>query len=125
MEFQVFYPYMVTSCLSTGVIISAAINAPGSWHNSCIACPIFEQLRTLIPDELYLVADTAFPCGTTSIAGKIHAPLKSGKKVTGDARAKQHLLVENRQLLSYRQTAEWGMQTLQGSFGHLQVPLHI
>jgi len=29
------------------------------------------------------------------------------------------------QLLSYRQTAEWGMRTMQGSFGRLRVPLPI
>ena len=31
----------------------------------------------------------------------------------------------NRQLLSYRQTAEWGMRMLQGSFGRLCIPLPI
>lgn len=31
----------------------------------------------------------------------------------------------DRQLLSYRQTAEWGNRTIQGSFGRLRVPLPI
>lgn len=31
----------------------------------------------------------------------------------------------NRELLSYRQTAEWGMRGLQGGFGRLRVPLEI
>lgn len=31
----------------------------------------------------------------------------------------------NRELLSYRQTAEWGMRIMQGSFGRLHVPLPI
>lgn len=31
----------------------------------------------------------------------------------------------NRELLSYRQTAEWGMRAIQGSFGRLRVPLNI
>jgi len=35
------------------------------------------------------------------------------------------MLTVNRQLLSYRQTAEWGMHTMQGSFGRLRVPLNI
>lgn len=35
------------------------------------------------------------------------------------------LLEENAQLLSYRQTAEWGMRIIQGSFGRLRVPLPI
>jgi hypothetical protein len=34
-------------------------------------------------------------------------------------------LAFDRELLSYRQTAEWGMRALQGSFGRLQLPLAI
>jgi len=37
----------------------------------------------------------------------------------------KRLLQEDRQLLSYRQTAEWGMRTIQGTFGHLRIPLQI
>ena len=108
-----------------GVILSAAVNAPGSWHDSRVARGIFEQLRTLIPNNFSLVADTAFPRGTTAIEGKIRAPLKAGDKVTSNPMAQQHLMAKNQQLLSYRQTAEWGMRTMQGSFGRLRVPLRI
>ena len=31
----------------------------------------------------------------------------------------------DRELLSYRQTAEWGNRALQGSFGRLRIPLEI
>lgn len=31
----------------------------------------------------------------------------------------------NREILSYRQTAEWGMRSLQGLFGRLRVPLEV
>lgn len=31
----------------------------------------------------------------------------------------------NNQLLSYRQTAEWGMRGIQGTFGRLRIPLRI
>jgi hypothetical protein len=34
-------------------------------------------------------------------------------------------LAFDRDLLSYRQTAEWGMRGLQGSFGRLRIPLEI
>ncbi|KAI6009629.1 hypothetical protein F5J12DRAFT_905105 [Pisolithus orientalis] len=44
--------------------------------------------------------------GTADIVGWICTPLKE-------------------ELLSYQQTAEWGMQAIQGSFGRLQVPLNI
>lgn len=71
------------------------------------------------------MADTGFPRGTASIAGIIRAPLKGGKFVPQDPLARDALLRFNRQLLSYCQTAEWGMQTIQGSFGRLHVPLPI
>lgn len=71
------------------------------------------------------MANTGFPRGTASIAGKIRAPLKGGEFVPQDPLARDALLRFNRQLLSYRQTAEWGMRTIQGSFGRLRVPLPI
>lgn len=108
-----------------GVIISAVLNAPGSWHDSHVAQPIFEQLRSHVPDGYYLVADTAFPRGAHSILGKIKAPLKAGQHIPADPIEQQEALQLNRQLLSYRQTAEWGMRTLQGSFGRLRVPLPV
>lgn len=37
----------------------------------------------------------------------------------------RHILELSRLILSYRQTAEWGMQELQGSFGRLRIPLGI
>jgi hypothetical protein len=79
----------------------------------------------LIPQGYYLVADTAFPRGTRSISGKIRAPLKSGDRVPADVEEREQSMRYNRQLLSYRQTAEWGMRTMQGSFGRLRVPLKI
>jgi len=101
------------------------LNAPGSWHDSHVARPLYEQLRTRVPDNYYLVADSAFPRGTTLIKGKIQAPIKGGAVVPSDPRELKKLLDFNRQLLSYRQTAEWGMRTMQGSFGRLRVPLDI
>ncbi|KAF6744650.1 hypothetical protein DFP72DRAFT_822923 [Ephemerocybe angulata] len=35
------------------------------------------------------------------------------------------MLAYNRELLSYRQTAEWGNRALQGAFGRLRVPLEV
>ena len=103
----------------------AVVNAPGSWHDAHVSQPIFTDLRKKIPDGFYLVSDTAFPRGDASISGKIKAPLKSGQRIPTNAVAQQHTLLVNRQLLSYRQTAEWGMRMIQGSFGRLRVPLKI
>ncbi|KIK34262.1 hypothetical protein CY34DRAFT_26895 [Suillus luteus UH-Slu-Lm8-n1] len=52
-------------------------------------------------------------------------PLKSGAVLLGDVHEQAELLIFNRQLLSYRQTAEWGMRMMQGSFGRLRVPLDV
>ncbi|KAL0570561.1 hypothetical protein V5O48_011398 [Marasmius crinis-equi] len=108
-----------------GTIIDAVLNAPGSWHDSNVARPIFERLHTRVPNGYFLVADTAFPRGSSSIAGKIRAPLKSGGRLTDTQAERDMALRFNRQLLSYRQTAEWGMRTIQGSFGRLCVPLDV
>jgi hypothetical protein len=108
-----------------GTVIACVINAPGSWHDAHVARPIFEQLRTQAPKGYYLVADSAFPRGAFLVKDKIKAPLKGGSVVPGDHQELTELLAFNRQLLSYRQTAEWGMRTIQGSFGRLRVPLPI
>jgi hypothetical protein len=108
-----------------GVIIACNLNAPGSWHDSRVARPIYEKLRERTPDGYYLVTDTAFPRGTNQIEGRIRAPMKDGTQLpVNDAECGQ-LLQYDRQLLSYRQTAEWGMRAMQGSFGRLRVPLPI
>ncbi|KAF7375533.1 hypothetical protein MSAN_00441500 [Mycena sanguinolenta] len=108
-----------------GTIIAAKINAPGSWHDSRVARTIYEKLRTQTPDGFYLVADTAFPRGANQIEGRIRAPIKTGQTLRGTASEIQEKLAFDRQLLSYRQTAEWGMRGLQGAFGRLRLPLEI
>ncbi len=111
--------------IHVGVIIDAALNAPGSWHDAHVACPIFERLRVQVPDGYFLVADTAFLRGTASIAGKICAAMKGGERIPAEQHAQEEFLRFDWQLLSYQQTAEWGMQMMQGSFGCLHVPLPI
>ncbi|KAG6848622.1 hypothetical protein H0H93_015417 [Arthromyces matolae] len=108
-----------------GDIMMAVLNCPGSWHDSHVARPIFKKLLTDVPDGYFLVADTAFPRGTLSIQGKIRAPIKAGERIPADPMIQAEVLRENRQLLSYRQTAEWGMRTVQGGFGRLRIPLPI
>ncbi|KAK7459484.1 hypothetical protein VKT23_009467 [Stygiomarasmius scandens] len=109
----------------TGVIIACRLNAPGSWHDSRVARPIYSKLLYSTPDGYYLAADTAFPRGTDSISGKIRAPVKDGTQLPSNVQDRQQLLAFDNQLLSFRQAAEWGMCTMQGSFGRLRVPMKI
>ncbi len=51
--------------------MAASLNAPGSWHDSHVARPIYNMLQYKVPHGYYLVADSAFPRGTGSIKDKI------------------------------------------------------
>jgi len=108
-----------------GVIIACNFNMPRSWHDSCVAQPIYEKLLKETPDGFYLVADTAFPRGTEEIEGRIMAPIKTGQRMRGTDEEIEERFAYDRELLSYRQTAEWGMRSIQGSFGRLRLPLQI
>lgn len=99
------------------------MNAPGSWHDARVARPVFELLRDSTPEGFFLVADTAFPRGTREVQGRIRTPLKQGDSLPEDLRERDRRLAYDRELLSYRQTAEWGMRAIQGVFGRLRIPL--
>jgi DDE superfamily endonuclease len=51
--------------------------------------------------------------------------MKDGTRLPSDPQARKEMLAMDRQLLSYRQTAEWGNRALQGCFGRLRIPLEI
>ena len=108
-----------------GTILDAILNAPSSWHDSCVALPVYEWLLHNTPEGSYLVADTAFPHGTSHVSGKIKAPLKQGNHLSSSLLLRTEWLTFDQQLLLYRQTAEWGMHALQGAFGQLRVPLNV
>ncbi|KAG2048889.1 hypothetical protein BDR06DRAFT_984583 [Suillus hirtellus] len=108
-----------------GIVIVARTNAFGSWHDSHLTSHIYTKLCLDTPPGYYIVADTAFPHGTTSIDGRICTPLKHGQVLCGSAAEIEEHMVFNCQLLSYCQTAEWGMRAIQGAFGRLHMPLDI
>jgi hypothetical protein len=51
--------------------------------------------------------------------------MKDGTRLPADSEERAHALAFDWQLLSFRQTAEWGNRTLQGSFVRLRIPLQI
>jgi len=106
-----------------GAVIAARVNAPGSWHDSRIARPLYDHLLTL-PPAFFLIADTAFPRGPAAIQNRIKAPCRAG-----EALAPRNDGIDpnefNRQLVSCRQVAEWGMRALQSCFGRLRLPLDV
>ena len=52
-------------------------------------------------------------------------PLQHGDILPLEEEERRSVLAHSRAVLSYRQTAEWGMRQLQGSFGRLSLPLDI
>lgn len=109
----------------TGEIIHATLNAPGSWHDSRVTRPLYETLGEKLPAGYYMVSDSAFPQGASRCPGKIRAPLTAGSALPDDPDKLNQLFAFNRELLSFWQSAEWGMRLLQGAFGRLRVPLPI
>ena len=77
------------------------------------------------PEGFSLTADSAFPQGSRRLEGKILGPLQHGDPLPLDEDERRFVLAQSRALLSYRQTAEWGMRQPQGSFGRLSLPLDI
>ena len=108
-------------------MIACRLNAPGSWHDSKVAQTIYQKLRLRTPDGFFLVADTAFPRGSVALrrGGFIRAPMKAGERLQMTDEEMQAAVRFDNQLLSCRQAAEWGMRTIQGSFGRLRLPLPI
>ncbi|KAJ7327883.1 hypothetical protein DFH08DRAFT_816051 [Mycena albidolilacea] len=64
-------------------------------------------------------------CSRQKIEGKIRASIKTGQKTIGTIADINKKVAFDQELLSYQQTAEWGICGLQDSFGRLQIPLEI
>ena len=66
-----------------GTVIACQLNAPGSWHDLRVAQTIYQKLCSHMPDGVFLVADTAFPQGSTALwnGGFIHVPMKAGERL--------------------------------------------
>jgi hypothetical protein len=64
---------------SKGIIIYAAINKPGSWHDSNVARSLYDKLRYNTPGEYNILADSAFSF-SEDLAKNICAVMKDSAK---------------------------------------------
>ncbi|OAV92037.1 hypothetical protein PTTG_05184 [Puccinia triticina 1-1 BBBD Race 1] len=101
----------------------AVLNAPASWHDSTIAEPLYEQLLECTPPGYRIISDTAFPQKSERLQQRILAPVKRGDRLPESPEAYARLKLINEQLVLAWQAAEWGMRSIQGSFGRLKMPL--
>ena len=114
-----------------GELIYAAINYPGSWHDSRLAAA--SGIYTLLlehyaPSGYAVLADNAFPRGGDFLEGKILRARKSNEMVSNSnvlsstCLAAVNTLLE-RALPSERQSAGWGVRALKGSLARLKTVL--
>jgi hypothetical protein len=93
-----------------GIIVACKLNAPGSWHDSFIAQNggLYDQLRAVFDS-------TGGKRVVDSVFSKKHCPflIKSGNCKPGETPLQTMI---HRQATSFRQSAEWGMRAVEGSF---------
>ncbi|EFP88872.2 uncharacterized protein PGTG_14211 [Puccinia graminis f. sp. tritici CRL 75-36-700-3] len=106
-----------------GTIMYAILNAPGSWHDSAIAVPLYERLLNHTPDGYRIISDTAFPRKSQRLQRRILAPVKRGDRLPETPRSFSRMKLLNEEVVLARQAAEWGMRSLQGSFARLKLPM--
>ena len=106
-----------------GKLIYTILNAPGSWHDSAIATPLYTQLLDHTPAGYRVLSDTAFPRKSQRLRERILAPVKRGDRLPDSPCSYSRLKVLNDQVVSARQAAKWGMRTIQGTFARLNLPL--
>jgi hypothetical protein len=107
-----------------GTIIWARYNLPGSWHDSRLARPLYTRLIDPVrtPGQFALVADTAFPRKDPQLRRKIITPLKVGDAYDANVSIASQVAY-NSEVVRARQGVEWGMHSLQSTFGRLHAPL--
>ena len=102
-----------------GCIIYSIVNCPGSWHDSVVTQlgGLYNVLHEKVPPGYFAVADSAFP-----VYGNDGMHIKRPPKANETSTMSQ-LNLTNQQmhdLVSMRQSAEWGIKSLEGTFTRLK-----
>jgi len=102
----------------------AILNAPGSWHDSAVSVSggLYQTLMFKTPTPYALVADSAFP-RSGELAPKILRPRKDNEAPPEDLHERVIDMALQRQVISLRQAAEWGMGAFQRTCPRLKKPL--
>lgn len=112
-----------------GELIHAALNFPGSWHDSRVAnmsgfiYPLLYE-DDITPPGMAILCDSAFLSGR-EIKGKLIRARKSNE-VTEMFESEELAAIDiilQRVMPSERQAAEWGVRALKAPFGILRLPL--
>lgn len=112
-----------------GEIIHAAVNYPGSWHDSKLASAsglIYPKLSdAMTPPGFAILGDSAFTNDTRLTKGKVIRGRKTNE-LQGIPNSIELAAVDTilqRIMPSERQSAEWGVRAIKGPFARLKRPL--
>jgi hypothetical protein len=103
---------------STGIIIYACINFPGSFHDSVVANDLIDITVRKIGGYAFCV-DSGFP-RTNELYEKFFGPMSRKAKHQLAPRLKNLILRKINVYVSLRQASEWGTRALQGGFPRLK-----
>ena len=99
----------------------AAINFPGSWADGLLCAHLIDSIRRRI-GPYKICVDQGFPCSGEAwniLVGPMNE--RSARRLHPSVR--DYMLKVSNVFTSLRQSSEWGMRALQGSFPHCKKPL--
>jgi len=102
-------------CFSpTGKIIFAGISFPGSWHDSQVSLSLISKVVRNIGD-FKICVDQGFP-RSGDLLNKFVGPLSRRARSNLPEETRRAALRRHNTYVSLRQSSEWGMRALQGTF---------
>ena len=104
-----------------GKVFYAAINYPGSWHDSQV-CQKLIALVILTIGIFQLCVDKGFP-RSGELFDKFVGPLSNETKQKLSPINRDAIIAQHEIYVSLRQASEWGMRALQGTFSRLKTRL--
>ena len=105
----------------TGKVIYAALNYPGSWHDSTVSQDLIELVIATICSYC-LCVDQRFP-RSGLLYDKFVGPISKKAKRKLEPMLRDLIMRKSGIFTSLRQAADWGMRALQGSFSRLKARL--
>lgn len=104
--------------ISTGKIIYACLNFPGSWHDTSVSQDLVAMCLKKL-GRYAMCVDQGFP-RNGDLYDVFVGPLSKRQRVKLTGELKDAILSKCEVYVSLRQASEWGMRALQGSFSRLR-----
>jgi hypothetical protein len=102
-----------------GKIFFAAINYPGSWHDSIVS---IELQQFILQTDYAIAVDQGFP-RSGRMYDRFLGPMSRRQRANIAPILQEHVEQQHALYISLRQAAEWGMRSLEGTFCRLKTRL--